>query len=163
MILIVISTFAFVHIIELDKVIGVIVIGIVWFISGTHLSKHIPTLMPDWPKKKRFTGEIIFSQNFISIRSKEEESKDISKIKEIVFFYRSFRGDESNGNGLVFIKMENDETLFFKFNIPSKWSFEDFQILLTHYKNVIPYFREYEPYEIDFIMKKDLSEKIQYQ
>lgn len=134
------------------------------------IDKYLRNYYPDWPKEKNFIGEINFSKESISIEKPNLiKSIKLDTIKELIVFYDGYTGFslgmrdiKRNGNSLIFIKINNDLTYTYKFNIYSEADFVTFKKYLNKIKPILPYFKEYTPKEIYIILNQDLSTRIKY-
>ena len=132
--------------------------------------RYLRKMYPDWPKPENFVGKITLAPDFITITQENQEIRlSISDCQELLIFSNHFTGysanqrdTKRNGNGLLFYKHKPNEVSIYKFTILNDEQFTLFQALCNHYKETVPYFKTYLPYEIKHILQSDLSDRIHY-
>lgn len=131
--------------------------------------KYGPRLYSDWPKRKYMKGEVTFETTRIHILLGEEREFDLAEVSEMVFFFDHYldwslgpRDVNRNGNGLLFIKMKDSTTEFFKFNIRTKEEFQGLEALIESYLLHVPFVLKKKVTDIPYILTSDLSERRVY-
>jgi hypothetical protein len=132
--------------------------------------KYGRRIFSDWPKRKYMEGEITFETTRIHVLLGEEKVLDSSEIAELIFFYDQYTGWSSgpvvdidrNGNALIFVRMKNKATEFYKFNIRTKEEFKGLEKLIDSYVSNIPSVFKKKVTDIPYILTSDLVERRLY-
>lgn len=130
---------------------------------------YLRRLYPDWPWSSRFIGKINFSEKTIEVVEGEKGNlMQLSDIAELIIFFDHYtgfcepKGLDRNGNALLYIKTKSGDVQNFKFNVRTKLEFEEFTVLIECYKTSVPYFKAARPGDIQYVLKKDLSGRREY-
>ncbi len=132
--------------------------------------KYGRKIYSDWPKRKYMKGEVTFETTKIHVVLDEEREFDRSEIGELIFFYDHYAGWSSgpivdinrNGNALIFVRMKNETTDFYKFNIRTKEEFQGLEAIIESYLLHVPFVLIKKVTDIPYILTSDLSERRVY-
>lgn len=131
--------------------------------------KYIRTVYPDWPHKRNFIGKLRISDNKIIISTSKITTIQLDYVKELIIFQDYYKGYSfnnrdliRNGNALIFLKLNKEQTLTLKFNIGNKNQFDTLESLFLLFQNKIPYIKKHTTKDIKHILKPDLSDRVHF-